>query len=352
MIRFCKKTFLIISIIILLSVLPMLFSVASTPLVAEATDVNEDTFPGAGALVDGNPISSEAAFVMDFTTGLVIYEFNADELRVPASMTKMVAVFVVFDAIKDGLIGLDTVMEFSEETSNFSYNRAFSNVPMPLESIYTAEQLLEVVIIRSASAATIALGEGIFGSEEALVAKMNNKAEQLGVEATFRDSWGGSPNNRISARGMAEITRALIYEYPEVLTITSMRSVFFDDIEYRNTNLLLTDYEGVDGLKTGFTNPAGWCFTGTALLEERRIISVTMGSVQGYRFPDSVILLDYGFENYNIKIAGHFRGSLHKLDIFQNIRSPLVPITAYNIDEAYSLGIRNLAIILNSAEKD
>jgi len=326
--------------------------IAATPI--EGDDENEentDIIPGAGAYVDESPITSQAAIVMDFATGLVIYEFNADELRVPASMTKMIAVYVVLDAVKDGVVSLDTVIYISGEASDFSFNRAFSNVPMPLESSYTVRQLLDVVIVRSASAATIALGEGIFGSEEALVTQMNIKSQQLGIDASFHDSWGGSPDNRISARGMAEITRALINDYPEVLNFSSQKSVLFDEIEYRSTNLLLDDYEGIDGLKTGFTNPAGWCFTGTAMMEERRIISVTMGSVQGYRFPDSIILLEYGFANYNITIASHFRGSLHSLDIFQNIRSPLVPISMYNIEEAHALGLRDLAIILNYAQR-
>jgi len=351
MIGLNKYTFIIVSIILLLSLATMPVTVAETPLAEGETGGDVDTILGAGAYVDESPISSEAAIVMDYTTGLVIYEFNADELRVPASMTKMIAVYVVFDAIRDGIVSLDTVIGFSEETSIFSYNRAYSNVPMPLDSSYTLSELLDVVIVRSASAATIALGEGLFGSEEALVAKMNEKVNSLGIEASFHDSWGGSPDNRISARGMALLTRELLKEYPGVLYFSSKASVIFDDVEYRSTNLLLGDYESVDGLKTGFTNPAGWCFTGTAIMDERRIISVTMGSVQGYRFPDSAVLLEYGFANYNITIASHFRGSLHSIDIFQSIRSPLVPITMFNLEEAHSLGIRELAIILNHTEK-
>jgi len=348
MIRFSKNSLIILSIILLLSIITMPLIQATTP---SETENEEEPILGAGALVDGTPISSEAAIIMDFTTGLVIYEFNSDALRVPASMTKMIAVYVVFDAIRDGLVTLDTVMEFSEETSRFSFVRAYSNVPMPLENSYTLRQLLDVVIVRSASAATIALGEGIFGSEEELVAQMNRKVEELGIEAVFHDSWGGSPDNRISARGMAELAGALIKEYPEVLQFTSQKTVFFDEIEYGSTNLLLSNYEGVDGFKTGFTNPAGWCFTATAMLEERRLISVTMGSIQGYRFPDSVILLDHGFENYNITVAEHFRGSLHALDTLYTIGPPLIPLKSFYLDEARALGMRDLALILNYTEK-
>ena len=296
--------------------------------------------------VEENELTSEAAIVIDFCTGLVIFELNADEQRVPASMTKMIAVFVVMDAIKAGQISFDSNVIIGESTSIFSYNRGYSNVPLPANSSYTIRELLDVVIVRSASAATIALGEALFGSENAFVAKMNEKMTHLGIEASFFDSWGGSPNNRISARGMAEITRILINEHPEVLDFTSQSSVTFDEIEYRSTNLLLREYEGIDGLKTGFTNPAGWCFTGTALQEDRRIISVTMGSVQGNRFTDSVILLDHGFENYGITIANHFRNAIQQPDIEQNIGF-LIPITTYNIDLAKYIELRALALILN-----
>ena len=297
--------------------------------------------------LEDNEITSQAAIVIEFATGLVIYEFNADEMRVPASMTKMAAVYVVFDAIRDGLISMDTVTEISDGVSISSYNKAFTNVPMPRESSYTIQELLDVVIVRSACAATVALGEAIFGNEQVMVAKMNEKMDQLGIMAVFFDSWGGSPNNKISARGMAEMTRAFINEYPEVLNITSKSTVVFDGISYSSTNPLFGDYEGIDGFKTGFTNPAGWCFSGTARRGTRRIISVTMGSETGHRFPDSVILLDYGFANYNSVIADHFRTAIWQSNRSIDIKSVLVPIMLYNIEEARSLELLDLAIALN-----
>jgi len=301
----------------------------------------------AEAPVGDEIITSEAAIVIDHDTGLVIYQHNIDALRVPASMTKMIAVYVVLDAIRDGIISYDTIIEVSDNASDFSFDRAYTNVPMPRDSSYTVRELLDVVIVRSAGAATVALGEGIYGSEEELVSKMNEKMSQLGINASFSDCWGGSRDNRISARGMADMTRALVKEYPEVLSFTSQSSVMFDEISYGNTNMLIGEYDGVDGLKTGFTNPAGWCFTATALQEERRIISVTMGSEQGYRFSDSVILLDYGFDNYGPVIADHFRSSLQSSDLLQTADTTLVPITMYNIDEAANIELRNLALILN-----
>jgi len=324
-----KRLKIIISIIIIIALSLTLTSTVLAEVVGDYT------------------ITSEAAIIIDFDTGIVIYEYNADEQRVPASMVKMVAVHVVFDAIRDGIITLDTVVVVNEETSEFSFNRGFSNVPLHPDSTYTIRELLDVVIVRSASAATIALGEAAFGSEEALIARMNQKTTDLGIEADFHDSWGGSPDNRISARGMADMTRALIMEYPEVLEFTSQTSVIFEEIEYTNTNPLLTTYYGLDGFKTGFTNPAGWCFSGTAERNNRRIITITMGSERGYRFPDTEILLDYGFSNYGSAFASYFRNEITAINSKQNARTSLIPIQKFDIEMTQHFDIRELAIFLN-----
>jgi len=299
------------------------------------------------AYVNDDPITSKAAIVIDFTTGLVIFEHNVDELRVPASMTKMLAVFVILDAIKAGYISIEAYIQPSRATSAFSFNRYYSNVPMPSHLFFSIRELLAAVIVRSACAATVALGEGVFGSEEELVRRMNEKIKQLGIDGIFYDSWGGSSNNMISARGMAELTRALIEEHPETLEFTSMQTILFNEIEYNNTNLLLDNYLGADGFKTGFTTPAGWCFTGTALVDGRRMISVTMGSLQGFRFYDSAILLDYGFANFDDTVANHFRNSLKALDSVHAARSPLIPISMYKIEETRFFSFRYLALLLN-----
>jgi len=301
------------------------------------------------ALIGNEEISSKAAIVIDFDSGLVIYEYNADAPRVPASMTKLISSYIVFDAIRDGVVSFDTIVATTEEISRFSYMRDFSNIPMPLGSSYTVAQLLDAIIVRSACAATVALAEAVFGSEAAAVAKMNEKMGELNVDAVFYDTWGRSPDNMISARGMATVARAIIKEYPEVLSITSKPAIMFDGISYNNTNFLLRDYEGVDGLKTGFTNPAGWCFTGTGVQGGRRIISVTMGSSEGLRFVDSGILLDYGFSNVGPVIANHFRDSIRPEIAHAAANSALVPIILYKIEEAQYFELHDLAIILNES---
>jgi len=301
------------------------------------------------APIGNEEISSEAAIVIDFDSGLVIYEYNADALRVPASMTKIIFAYTVFDAIRDNVVSFDTIVTTTEEISRFSYMRDFSNIPMPLGSSYTISELLDAIIVRSACAATVALAEAVFGNEAAAVARMNEKLGELGVEAVFYDSWGRSPNNKISARGMATVARSIIKEYPEVLSISSKRSIMFDGISYNSTNFLVRNYEGVDGLKTGFTNPAGWCFTGTAVRKDRRIISVTMGSSEGLRFVDSRILLDYGFSNVGPVIANHFRDLIRPENAHAAADNALVPIISYNVEDAQYFKLHDLAIILNES---
>ena len=126
---------------------------------------------------------------------------------------------------------------------------------------------------------------------------MNEKAISLGVQAEFHDSWGFSSDNSITATGMAELSRALIMEYPEVLEITSKVYLEIFDVMFRNSNLLLGEYDGLDGLKTGFTNAAGRCLVATAYRDGRRIITVIMGATTPARYPETVLLLDYGFAN-------------------------------------------------------
>ena len=247
------------------------------------------------AFIGEREISSKSAIVMDFNTGVVLYSHNADEQRVPASTTKLMAAYVIYDSVRAGEITLNTRTKISKSTSSFSYNTEYSNVPLPEGSAYTINQLLEVVLIRSACAATVAMGEALCGSETAFVARMNLKASKLGLGARFYDSYGGSKDNRISAWGMAELAKVLIRDFPEILKITSKGSVTFNGQKYNSSNLLLGVYSGLDGLKTGYTVPAGYCFIGTAERNGHRLIAVTMGSTLESRYPDTRVLLDYGF---------------------------------------------------------
>lgn len=276
-------------------------------------------------------ITSATAVVIDYETGQIIYGHNADVPRVPASMTKLLAVAVVLDAIEDGRISFDTRVYTSYNISNFSMDRRYSNVPMAVGSAYSVRHLIDAVMLRSAGAATVALAELLYGNETAFIRRMNAKVIEYGLVGEFHDSWGISADTRISAYYMAQLARAIIYEHPIILEIASRTTMSHNNIAMNNTNTLLGNYYGLDGLKTGFTNAAGWCFVGTAMRDGRRIIAVTMGSSdRDVRFTDSTILLNYGFANFNRAFARHFRSEIANVDNGVTFASALVPISLYN----------------------
>ena len=308
----------------------------------------------AGAVVVGDSeISSRGAVVLDFDTNTVLFGHNEAVQRVPASMIKMVGVYVIYDAIRDGLVTFDTGVLISAGVSEFSRDRTYSNVPLKEGSYVSVRQLLEVIMVRSASAAVVALGEGVFGSERAFVEKMNAKARDMNIRADIRDSWGGSPDNRISPLALAWIVRALLLEYPEVLEITSMDEVTFDGATLPTSNFLLSRYPGADGLKTGFTNPAGYCLIGTAVRDGRRLITVTMGNSLETRYPDTETLLDFGFANADRIIAGQPgvtilpSGTVLPSTANLTVNGELMPLSAYNIKGSHYFKLRDIACLLS-----
>ena len=168
------------------------------------------------------------------------------------------------------------------------------------------ETLLHLIMIPSASASCIAMAEHISGSESAFVARMNQTAKDLGLNATYYNCHGAQPNY-ITARSQATLTKKFIDTYPDILRITSKSGYSFNGTYYNNTNHLLNTmapYEGLDGFKTGTISAAGYCVTTTAVRNGRRVISVVMKSTSDYqRFADSRQLLDYGFEQIQLRDA-------------------------------------------------
>ncbi|MCL2044895.1 MAG: serine hydrolase [Oscillospiraceae bacterium] len=302
------------------------------------------TISASAAVVGGQEITSRGACVIDFDTGLVLFGYNEDTLMAPASMIKLVAAYVIFDAIEAGEISLETVTYISPIVSQLSNNLAYSNVPLPRGTAITIGTLLDLVLVASACGATAALGEALCGTEWAFMMRMNDKLASLGIEGVFYDSYGVSEYNRISPRGIALLARALIRDYPQILEISTKASVTFNDKEYKNTNMLLGDYWGIDGLKTGFTDAAGYCFTGTAQRDARRVISVTMGSNENSRFEDSKILLDYGFAVASDVVSDYnARPSTSKLIL----NGEELPLYAYLIGGSHYFRLRDIAILLN-----
>lgn len=254
--------------------------------------------PAGAVYVDGKNVYGQGLYIMDYDTGVELYGYNADTPFVPASITKLMSMYLTYEAVKNGEITMDTVVPVSEKVYRLSRDPSYWNtVPLYTNQTYYVWELIELIFVYSASASVVALAELICGDEKAFVDRMNAKAQEWGIDAQF-NGCSGIEDNYITPRAVAELSRRLISDYPQVLDITSRTSLSFHGNTYRTTNHLLTSqyYEGVDGLKSGTTNNAGYCFVATCERNGVRLITVVMKSSNGTtRFTDSKVLLDYGF---------------------------------------------------------
>jgi serine-type D-Ala-D-Ala carboxypeptidase (penicillin-binding protein 5/6) len=275
-------------------------------------------------------INADAAILIDAKTGKVLYGKNPDKVLGIASMTKMMTEYLLLEAVAEGRVKWDQEYAVSEYVYNVSQDRSLSNVPLRRDGTYTIQELYEAMTIYSANGATIAIAETIAGSESNFVKMMTDKANELGLkDFKFVNSsglnnsdlkgmhtvGGAEEENLMSARATAKLAYHLINDYPEVLETTSIPSKTFrkgtdDAIEMDNWNWMLPElvfkYEGVDGLKTGTTDFAGYCFTGTATRDGDRYITVVMnakgeGGEGTYksRFDETRKMLDYAFSNFS-----------------------------------------------------
>ena len=244
--------------------------------------------------------------LIDHATGDVIAESNPDEILDPASLTKLMTAYSVFKALEDGLISLDDEVRVSEKAWGTEGSRTFIQVGTTV----SVEDLLQGMIVQSGNDASVALAEHVAGTEEAFADLMNFYANLLGMEnSSFRNSTGlPDPDHYMTARDAATIARAIISEFPEYYAWYSQREFTYNDIEQFNRNSLLWRDESVDGLKTGYTEAAGYCLVTSAERSGMRLVSVVMGSHSAEaRANDSQALLNYGFrffETYRLYSEG------------------------------------------------
>lgn len=319
------------------------------------------------AYVGNSYISSAGACVMDCDTGEVLYELKGYTLRVPASMTKIMTLYCVYEALENGEITLDTRVPISSSVYWKSRNQLYQNmISLNYDTVYTVDEIMGVVITYSASAATVALAELVGGgSEQAFVSRMNKTAKKLGINARYYDSCGVA-DNQITPVSMADLARKTILKYPDIIARSSRKTVTFKGATYKTTNHLLDTYyyEGADGLKTGTSTAAGACFCGTAVRDGKRLVSVTMGSTSaGQRFTDTARLLDYGFgvikDRRNIVCFTNMRTFMNGLEMptFCYIgTSPHAVVIAedlanYGFDVSYDDALRKISIKANG-QKD
>lgn len=253
------------------------------------------------AFADAPPppqLSAKSWLLLDYQTGQVIAESNADERVEPASLTKMMSAYLVEQALAKQQLKPDQVVPVSEHAWKSGGSRMFIEPRKPV----TVDQLLHGVIVQSGNDATIALAELLGGSEDVFAQMMNREAQRLGMQNTnFTNSTGWPDQNHYStARDMSLLAMAVVRDFPEHYAIYAVREYKYNNINQQNRNRLLWLDPYVDGIKTGHTDAAGYCLVASAKRGDRRLISVVMGTnSEAARAQESQKLLNYGFQFYD-----------------------------------------------------
>ena len=264
----------------------------------------------AQAMLSGPEVAAPSALLMEASTGQVLYEKDADQARRPASITKIMTLILIFDALESGKIRMDDLVT----TSAYAKSMGGSQVFLEEGETQTVETLIKCIVIASGNDASVAMAEYIAGSEGEFVKMMNDRAAGLGMNNThFEDCCGltDSPTHVTSARDIALMSRELINRYPQIHnystiwmdTITHVTKQGTKEFGLSNTNKLrkmATNFT-VTGLKTGSTSLAKYCFAGTAEKDGVRLIAAVMAAPDfKARFADALTLLNYGFANCRI----------------------------------------------------
>ncbi len=272
-------------------ILIFIFFLVFIPIV-KAEDI-EDLAPNA-----------KSAIMIEATTGEILFQKNANEKLAPASMTKMMSMLLIMEEIEKGNLKWDEEITASENASKMGGSQIFLKAGEKM----TVTDMLKGIAIASGNDATVAMAERIAGSEENFVKKMNAKARELGLKNTnFVNSTGLTADNHYSsAYDMSLIAKELI-KHEKILEFTGtyedyLRKDTDNPFWLVNTNRLVRFYQGVDGLKTGFTDEAGYCLTATAKKDNMRLITVVMNEpTTSSRSSDTTKMLDYGYNVYTVK---------------------------------------------------
>lgn len=303
-------------------------------------------------LAEDFSVAAKHAIAVEVSTGKVLYEQDSQTPASIASISKLLSVYLVYEALEKGEIQLDTMVDISDYPYSLTANTELSNVNLDARS-YSVSDLLNASLITSSNSAIIALAEKIAGSEAAFVDKMKAKVAEWGItDATIVNTSGldnsdlgeniypGSKpddSNQFSALDVAIIARRLILDYPQVLNITSLNAYDFGGYTYFSTNQMLSEGThargGVDGLKTGTSNSAGSSFVATTTQANMRIITVVLNATDGLtnsdnRFVETNNLMNYVYNNYSaitlVKKGEAFENSSVKLFNGTKASSPAV----------------------------
>lgn len=276
------------------------FFLALVCLFLPGTEVRADMSVKNSTTTESLDIQVKSAVLMERSTGTVLFEVNADEPMPPASITKVMTLLLVMEAMDEGKLSMETKVTASEHACSMGGSQIWLE---PGEE-FTVHEFLKAAAISSANDACVALAEAVSGSEEVFVEKMNNRATELGMKnTTFRNCTGLDADGHLStARDIAVMSSELL-KHSEIKNYSTvwMDSLRNGETELTNTNRLVRFYKGCTGLKTGSTDKAGCCLSASAERDGMELISVTLGSPNtDARFMAGRKLLDYGFANYTV----------------------------------------------------
>ncbi len=270
------------------------------------------SLPGVAASQPTSPaLAAKAWLLIETDNGQVLAEREADARVEPASLTKLMTAYLVFEALRDKRITLEQRPPVSMTAYKAVGSRMFVDPTKPA----TVDELLHGMIIQSGNDASIILAEAVAGSEAAFAEMMNREAKRMGLKSTqFRNATGlPDPEHYSSARDLAVIATRVIQDFPDNYRLYSQKEYTYNQIRQPNRNRLLTIDPSVDGMKTGFTDAAGYCLISSARREqpgggfERRLLSVVLGtSSDAARAMESQKLLNFGFQNFDaVRVHAH-----------------------------------------------
>ncbi len=277
----------------MLRFLVIVFSVFSCAVFAQPTT------PPIPATLPAPAIEATSYLLVDVASDQILLAKNSDEPREPASLTKLMAAYLTFSALRDKTILLEQKVKISEYAKSAIGSRMFADPRVPV----SVDELLHGMIIQSGNDASIALAELLAGDETAFAALMNEQAKKLGMAKThFVNSTGlPDPQHYSTAADMAKLAVAVINDFPEHYPLYAQQEYTYNKITQQNRNRLLKTDPYVDGVKTGYTDSAGWCLIASAKRGERRLLSVVMGAASDTaRATENQKLLNWGYQAFDV----------------------------------------------------
>lgn len=327
---------LVISFILLNTVLLSCFAeetsyVWSPEVVGTTSNITADTEETNSEVSSDNPLSLESgsAILIEQSTGQILYAHNIHEHLRPASVTKVMSILLIMEAVDSGKISLTDTVPCSENAASMGGSQIWLD---PRETL-TVDEMLKAICVNSANDCVVAMSEFIAGSEEAFVQMMNDKAKELGMNDTcFKNCHGLDEDGHVtSSYDISLMSRELLTKHP---TITKYTTIWMDSLrdgksQLSNTNKLIKNYKGATGLKTGSTSLALYNLSASATRNNLSLIAVIMKApTTKIRFAEAQKLLDYGFNNFSFKQFGEKGDLVRKINVDKGVQNTVDCILA------------------------